>query len=292
MASTSSGGSVKGQLGGTTRIATYNLWNSTFNWEQRLAAIVDELHALAADVVLMQEAPNEVSQGRSLAAYFEAESRYRHVLHLAYDVPPDNGERPEGLALLSHFPLRDIWTNWGRGSTTHNNWAARVAIEVPGQMSGRTLGITNVHLDWEHENRRVQGIVDIVENLIEHHPADTELLCGDFNDSEDGRVAAYLEGRIQIEGAGANLATSWQDVVASSVGLAIAPVTLDFVGNPRWKDVPVHERPGRFDRIYLRSASGQPAPRVTATGLFGHQPANRFGIVPSDHYGVFVDLEF
>jgi hypothetical protein len=32
-------------------------------------------------------------------------------------------------------------------------------------------------------------------------------------------------------------------------------------------------------------------PQVIASGLFGREPANRFGIVPSDHYGVFIDLE-
>jgi maltose 6'-phosphate phosphatase len=272
------------------------LWNTTFNWEQRLAAIVDELHALAADVVVMQEAPSEASVGRSLAAYFEAESCYPHVLHLAYDVAPDEGDRPEGLALLSNFPWREIWTNWGQGAMTHNNWAAKVIMEMPGQTQdqtpGQTLGITNVHLDWEHQDRRMQGIVDIVERLIEPHPADIELLCGDFNDYEDGPIAAYLEERAHSQGAVPGLATPWQDAVASSMGLTTAPVTLDFAGNPRWKDAPVNERPGRFDRIYVRSAGGRPAPRVTASGLFGQQPANRFGIVPSDHYGVFVDLEF
>jgi endonuclease/exonuclease/phosphatase family metal-dependent hydrolase len=64
------------------RIATYNLWNSAVNWEQRLAAMVDEFRALSADVVALQEAPTEAAPGRSLAAYLEAETGYPQVLHL------------------------------------------------------------------------------------------------------------------------------------------------------------------------------------------------------------------
>jgi hypothetical protein len=30
---------------------------------------------------------------------------------------------------------------------------------------------------------------------------------------------------------------------------------------------------------------------VIGAGLFGNAPANSLGIVPSDHYGVYVDLD-
>ncbi len=117
----------------TTRVATYNLWNSTVSWQQRLAAIVDELHALGADVVALQEAPTEASPGCSLAAYLEAETGYRHVLHLPYDVEPDEGDRPEGLALLANRPWRDVWINWNGGARSRNNWAAKAHIEIAGR---------------------------------------------------------------------------------------------------------------------------------------------------------------
>jgi endonuclease/exonuclease/phosphatase family metal-dependent hydrolase len=247
-------------------------------------------------VVVLQEAPIEASTeastdaspGRSLAAYLADETSYPHVLHLAYDGPVDDGDRPEGLMVLSQLAWRDHWISWGQGAATHNNWGAKVMIEA----AGARLGITNVHLDWEHPDARLAGIAAITRDLIDRHPADIEILCGDFNDYEDGPVAALLEGEAGFAGAGDGVArTPWCDAVASVVGRAAAPVTLDFAGNPRWKDAPVDERPGRFDRIYVRGSGGRPPPRILASGLFGKQPANRFGIVPSDHYGVFVDLE-
>ncbi len=100
-------------------------------------------------------------------------------------------------------------------------------------------------------------------------------------------MAMYLEGRVGVVRA----ARPWRDAVAGSVAPATAPMTIDFVYNPRWKGSAVPERSGRYDRIYLRGNAGRPAPSVRASGLFGRQPANRFGIVPSDHYGVFVDLQ-
>jgi len=201
----------------------------------------------------------EASPGRSLAAYLEDATGGR-VVHLAYEPDPDD-DRPEGLALLSKHPVRESWA-----CAMHNNHAATFHVEL----AGATLAITNVHLDWQHAEGRVAAIDAFVEQLIDRHPGDLEILCGDFNDHEDGPVAAYLHAA----------ARPWRDAAGAG-----APVTLDFAENPRWRGSGSTERPGRFDRIYVRDG-----PRVTASGLFARQPANRFGIVPSDHYGVFVDL--
>jgi endonuclease/exonuclease/phosphatase family metal-dependent hydrolase len=79
------------------RVATYNLWNSPVDWERRLAAIVDELRALSADVVALQEASTETTRGGSLAAYLEAETGYRETRHMPYPEDENDEDRPEGL---------------------------------------------------------------------------------------------------------------------------------------------------------------------------------------------------
>jgi maltose 6'-phosphate phosphatase len=268
------------------RVATYNLWNSPVNWERRLAAIVDELRVLSADVVALQEAPTEAAPGRSLTAYFEAETGYREVRHVPYPEDEADDDRPEGLALLSRHSLGPVWTSWADGAATHNSFAVKVDVEI----GGASVGFTNVHLDWESPDHRLQAITELV-SWGERHPADIEILCGDFNDPEDGPVAAYLEAGPGRGAAVPPETRMWQDAVVYSVGRTAAPMTLDPLRNPRWAGSVVSERPARFDRIYLRSSSSRSAPRVVASGLFGREPANRLGIVPSDHYGVFVDLE-
>ena len=143
-------------------------------------------------------------------------------------------------------------------------------------LGGLRVGVTNAHLDWELAGARPRALADLLARLVDPRAADVEVLCGDFNEHDDGPVAAQLE-------AGS------RDAVVESVGRAAAPLTLDFASNPRWAGIAVTERPGRFNRIYLRAAAGLPPPRVVATGIFGH-PASCLGFVPSDHYGVFADL--
>src|SRR5262245_39550901 len=137
------------------RVATYNLWNSPVDWERRLAAIVEELRALSADVVALQEAPTEATPGRSLAAYLEAETGYLEVRHAPYPQVEDDADddRPEGLAVLSRLPLGTVWTSWADGVTTDNNFAAKLHAEI----GGTSVGFTNVHLDWQDAGKRVRA---------------------------------------------------------------------------------------------------------------------------------------
>ena len=122
---------------GTTHVATYNLWNSTVNWEQRLAAMVDELHALAADVVAMQEAPNEASSGRSLA-----------LRRSPRGVAPADGRRPRSRRVACSAGSRPIASGSFRAiimvsSSIWNSDQARVLLDIPGRVVTR---IQHVHL--------------------------------------------------------------------------------------------------------------------------------------------------
>ncbi len=265
------------------RIATYNLLNSAVGWKQRLAAIADELTVLDADIVAMQEAPTHAKDKQSLIDFFRDNTSYAYALHLRYPEDPAEDDRPEGLAFLSKHPIEAVWSSWDDDRATANNWAAKAVVD----WRGASLGVTNVHLDWEHRVGREQHIVEIVRDVTEKHPCDHDILCGDLNDDVDSRVARYLEGEVSIAGSGTrwrDLAHTWHAVLGE-----VAPITVNFYGNP-WRGETVDEVPARFDRIYLRRGKSSQDLRVVRAGLFGKEPANRLGIVPSDHYGVFVDL--
>ncbi len=266
------------------RIATYNLWNSTTNWARRLAAIVEELTFLDADIVALQEAPTQARDRQSLVDFFREETDYPHVIQLEEPEAPDEGERPEGLAFISKLPFEAVRTNWERVAT-NNNWAMKIAVD----WKGRSLGVTNVHLDYRQASSREQHIARIVRELIDSHSCDYEILCGDFNDELDSLLARFLEGRASIEG----YRTQWRDLAyAWHANLGESPpVTLDFLNNPRWQDEVSNETPARFDRLYLRTSESSLGIQILQAGIFGREPHNRFGIIPSDHYGVFVDLQ-
>src|SRR5690349_12482022 len=50
---------------------------------------------------------------------------------------------PRGLAVLSQTPMVRTWASWGEAAPLHNNFAELVHVDL----GGRTLGLTNVHLD-------------------------------------------------------------------------------------------------------------------------------------------------
>jgi endonuclease/exonuclease/phosphatase family metal-dependent hydrolase len=275
------------------RIATYNVWNSPENWERRLPAVVAALAEVNADIVAVQEAPAEASPGVPLAGYLHERTGYPHVVHLPYPGPADKRERPEGLAFLSTLPLTDVCTNWQSGQPTDNSWGARVVVK----WAGLTLGVTNVHLDWRQAASREHHLMRIVRELIEARPHDLDLLCGDFNDDSDAVTLEYLAGRAAIEGN----RTRWRDLAAEwHVARGEAPpATLDFEHNPRWQAKRITAPSKRFDRVYLccadrtRAASGAATPElcVLRAGLFGTEPPAGHQVIPSDHYGLYCDLE-
>ena len=256
------------------RIATYNLWNSTRDWSRRLTAIAEELVALDADIVAMQEAATRASDAQLLTDFFLDQTHYAHVLHREYPETPADGERPEGLAVLSKRPLEFVAVNGAM-----NNWATKVTFEA----LGTSVGFTNLHLDWQQVAGHGLAIQQILRELVERRPCDHEFLLGDFNEPADGPAARALVADPQLSDL-----TGWRDLGAEAGG-EHAPATIGFTGSPR-----EHE-PGtpseRFDRIYLSSRRETSSPRLVRAGVFGQQPANREGIVPSDHLGVFVDLE-
>lgn len=251
------------------RIATYNLWNSLHNWRQRLYAIAEELVRLDADIVMMQEAPTQAADEQSLIDFFLARTSYSYALHYQYPEEATEDERPEGLALLSKLPFELVSINWANAADTSNNWALKVAVE----WSRTSLGITNVHLDWQNPDKRESAISQIVSELVERQPCEHELLLGDFNEAEDGPVASRL--------------ATWRDLAREASG-SDAPVTLGFVGSPRETEPGAH--PERFDRIYLKDRRAASPLRLTDAGVFGQSPSNH-GMAPSDHLGAFVDLE-
>ncbi|HZO27201.1 MAG TPA: endonuclease/exonuclease/phosphatase family protein [Chloroflexota bacterium] len=267
------------------RITTYNIWNAKRNWSKRLAAIVEELAALDADVVALQEVPVEAAPGLPIDRYFREHTSYPHVLHLPYPGPADKREWPEGLAFLSKLPIENVRINWADDQPTDNSWAARILV----CQADSSLSITNVHLDWRHAASRERHIVRIVRDLIDARPCDVDLLCGDLNDDSDAPVLQFLDGRASLDG----YRTRWRDLAAEwhAARGESPPVTLDFEHNPRWKSMTIANPSKRVDRIYLRTAEPASPPNTLRVGLFGKHPTNRLGIIPSDHYGLFVDLD-
>jgi endonuclease/exonuclease/phosphatase family metal-dependent hydrolase len=268
------------------KLATWNLWNSPVRWPERLDAACEVLSDLDADIVALQEVPARVSEDddRNAARYLADRCGFGHVEFRPY---PDDPR--EGLAFIGNVPFQAVEAGWATGLPSLGNCGLRMTARI----GATSFALTNVHLDYAGIVTREAQVSDVLRWIEDRSAAGQyEVLCGDFNCPPDSSVYRFLMGQQSLSGRGTQ---PWHDLAryaAERVGKVVAP-TLDFWNNPRWRDAPNLEVPARVDWILLRDLfeCGLPWPRMTDAGIFGVEPARHAGVVASDHYGVYADLE-
>jgi len=266
------------------RIATYNIWNSATDRLRRLEALCEELERIDADVVALQEVPAMAWEGsRQDAAHFVSErGQYPHVAFHRYP-----GDEEEGLAFLSKLPFLSVEAGWEASPTALRDCGLRVRVDL----EGAAVAITNVHLDYKSIATREAQIVSVSEWVTARaEPPCLEILCGDFNCYPESSVYRFLMGQQTLDGKAGPV---WHDLAAYHAHrtVSVPPPTLDFSTNPRWANEVSLALPARFDWLLLQERWPLPVPSVSRVELFGRSPAPISGIVPSDHYGVFADIE-
>lgn len=249
------------------RIATYNIWNCEENNELRFAQITDELVKINADIIALQEVPNK--------NYFDIllkNTKYE------YGVFHSHCGEDEGLSVISKYPIV---------RSTYSNSAVIAVVNI----KGCALSITNVHLDWLSPIKRENDITALVDTIAVEN-ADYKLLLGDFNCSEHSSVHQFLLGQSSLRCKEA--VPCWYDLSESYFGLCgkEPEITLDFKNNPRWRNQNTVEKNQRFDRILLQNTYPNNFPVLRNCVVFGKEASAETGLAPSDHYGVFVDIDF
>ncbi|MFF3014298.1 poly(A) polymerase [Streptomyces sp. NPDC057939] len=173
-----------------------------------------------------------------------------------------------GLLLLSRLPVREA----GLHMLRRHKGVAAVTVDT----AAGPLVVAATHLTSDHTEsgaaRREEELARIAEGTA---GLDADLaLLGDFND-----------GRSGTRGPAATLGL--RDAWTEAHGPDDDTPTFDPVGNPLAAVGSLTGRPGRLDRILLRSS----AARVRTAGLRGDSPAPE-GLFISDHYGVEATLEY
>ncbi|MBE1556696.1 endonuclease/exonuclease/phosphatase family protein [Sporosarcina limicola] len=250
------------------RLATFNIWNNEDTWNSRKKVIIDEIIRIDADIIALQEVPN--LQELELIVKDVGMKHYSFMSYL---------DDEEGLAILSKHPLETI----NKTNDILNQCAQRVTVAI----KGFTLGLTNVHLDWKSVANREKEIVEVIKWNSESNHTDYELLCGDFNSAPNrSSIYNFLVGELSINA----IDTSWVDL-----GQSLNSPTLDFVNNSwlhnrdRLNDIRV---PIRYDWLLVKACYPKQEPKLTKIELFANNPTTIHQILPSDHYGVYVDLSF
>lgn len=258
------------------RLATWNLWWRFGPWEERQAAIVSTLAGLDADVVCLQEVWGEES-GPDQAAVLAS--------HLGMHVTRTHQRWRNGLsfgnAILSRFPIEsaDEIALPGRDGEPGHRSAVLARIDAP----FGPVPVISTHLDWQYDGsltRQLQ-VAALFDLAARDHRADRfpVVIGGDFNAVADSVEIGMMTGRHPTPREGLAFIDSWP-AVGRGEGVTWTR------RNPHAAEAQSPER--RLDYVFTAWPREKPMGNAVNAGLFGVEPVN--GIVPSDHYGVVVDL--
>lgn len=249
------------------RIATYNIWNAPASNHLRFDQIAEQLKCINADVIGLQEVPDK-----------EYHNQLLHECRYAFSIfHPHKGEE-EGLSFFSNYPIL---------MSRYVDCALIVTLKTENSL----CAIANLHLDWKSALRREKEIISI-ERAVSSCNANYRFLLGDFNCSACSNVQQYLLGQSTLMGEETN--PYWFDLAESYADISQIPTeaTLDFRSNPRWQGKNTIETNQRFDRILLQNTYPSNLPTLEKCGVFGKKISAQSNLAPSDHYGIFADINF
>lgn len=187
-------------------LATYNIHKglSPLNRKLVIHDVRDRLHALDADIVLLQEVQGMHSQRAAKFADWPGLPQHEHIAEgryhdIVYGLNANDHLGHHGNAILSAFPV----VNWTNRDVSHHRFESRghlmARIDVPGWPVPLTC--VCVHLGLLQRSRAMQ--IDRLAELLDQSAADGDpvIVAGDFNDwrSKKSGVSKTLFDRLGLE---------------------------------------------------------------------------------------------
>jgi endonuclease/exonuclease/phosphatase family metal-dependent hydrolase len=244
------------------RIATLNLEQNHKRWLDRRELVVQQLGELKPDMLALNEISTPEQTGRWLQR--AAADRLNMTYTLLQQSKVGDDSRTEAEGLLARYPVIETASLDYR---SHNC----VAIVARFEIAGRLLDLYVTHLiaaRVEDAARQYQA-QQLLDWLQTRRDADCSVVCGDFNAAPDQPSMRLMSG-----------------VLRSTQSQPTAFTPLQEPGGH-----PTHPEWERFDRcidyIWVTESI-----EVRASGPCFNRPApNDTALWPSDHVGVWADLE-
>ena len=173
-------------------VATLNLFNNMGEWERRAPLVIDQLEALAPDVIGFQEVDLNIDQGmwivRQINQRLPKEGRYR-IRHAA---SPGKYASVHGIATMSRL---DAVEHVALDLMTHERMAQRHIFDA----DGKQFVLVNTHLHHPPEDTAVR--VQQLEYLLEWLDSDTRhlptIVLGDFNSYIEEPAVSLMKSRFR-----------------------------------------------------------------------------------------------
>jgi endonuclease/exonuclease/phosphatase family metal-dependent hydrolase len=266
------------------RIATWNLWGRYGPWEARLPVIIDNLCAINADILALQEVweDDARSQAHEIAtALGYAEPVYAHNLER-------DGAR-SGNAVLSRWPITRrevrVLPRRGAGDAVDEEGEERLCLfaEVDGPRG--PIQIFCAHLSWsdDHSAIRQEQTREIARFIRETRPRSfPAVLCGDLNAEQSSDELRLLTGRAATPIPRVILRDAWEAARNTNPGytwsndnpFAAANLDLD----------------RRIDHVMVAQPKLGGVGHVLAAHIAGDVPID--GMWGSDHLAVVAELRY
>lgn len=245
------------------RIATINTAQNQKCWELRRELIAEQLADLKPDILALNEIYLPLQTGRWLQRAAEERTGVSYILLQSSKVGEDSRTQAEGL--LTRYPVLETASLDYRS----HNCVAQVARF---KIDGRLLDVYVTHLIAARveDSARQYQIEQLLEWIRSRDDAHLRVVCGDFNAAPDQPSIRLMSSAFRPTQTEATAFTPLQE--------------------PGGR--PTHPEWNRFDRCIDYVWVPEPV-RVRASALCFDKPASDDPTLwPSDHIGVWADLEF
>jgi endonuclease/exonuclease/phosphatase family metal-dependent hydrolase len=263
------------------RAATVNLFAQHGDWDRRREALRTSLRSLDADLLTFQEAVVDDSVDTAREVLGEG----YHLAHQATGLVGDGAHR--GASVASRWPIRAVHeVDLHLTDRTWDYGCGAVLAEIDSPL-GDLLVVShgNSWAWWAERERELQAVAVVrrIDELLARRSAHV-VLGGDFNAEPQTSSMRFFTGRMSLEGVSTAYRDAWENVHGDEPGHTLDP------RNPlRQIEEPGEPRGRRVDYLLVRCGDHGPTLRIADAGLAVYEPVD--GVQPSDHYGVFADLE-
>ncbi len=253
-------------------VATWNVQWQFGEWQQRQQPILETLRTLDADIITLQE--TWLDQVDELAAQLDYDSTW------AGRPPRRDGNIGFGNAVLSRWPITRREHCFLEDASGRKY---RSCVHGQVQAPFGTVPVFTTHLDFAIDGSSVRHMQLATASEFIETFADGDLvpiLTGDMNavpDSDEirtltGRSAPHIDGRAWTD--------SWE-VAGDGPGITWSSDN-PYLKAPTWPN-------RRLDYVLVATPrENRPVGNPQRAWLFGEEPVD--GVVPSDHYGVAVEI--
>ncbi len=263
----------------TLSVLTLNIWNTDGPWKERSERIQEWIDRLDPDLIGLQEVV--AGPGSDQAAELLDGRGYALEYGRAIDFWKDPG-LGFGNAIASRWPIADREL---LGLPDAGDGEKRVALSVTIDAPVGPISLTTTHLNFKlHQGAvRERQVVALGELVLRRRPRAgfPPILVGDFNAEPESSEIRYVSGLHALEGRSLYLRDSWTHAGDGGDGITWS--------NRNDYARPWHEPDRRIDYVFVGPPTAQGVGRAESCRVVCDEL--RDGVWPSDHFGVYVELQ-